>query len=187
MKIIVASSGKGLLVGVRLLQILKKLGVETHLVLDDYSDEEISAETGLRRSDLLSLAQHIYSNRDFTAPIASGSYSVEGMIIAPCSLTRAADLAQGYADDLIGRAADVTLKEGRILIVSPTETPLSKYDVRNLIMLAEAGATILPIIPLFYTGVESLSEAIDQIIGRMLDRFKLSHNLYKPWGSSGVR
>lgn len=182
MKIVVALSGKGLLIGVRLLQALKKLGVESHLVLDEYSDEEILAETGLSRSDVLSLADHTYSNSDLTARVASGSYSVEGMVIAPCSLKRVADLAQGYAADLIGRAADVTLKEGRPLIISPTETPLSEDDIRNFITLAEAGARIIPATPLFYTGVEDLNEAIDQLIGRMLDRFKIRHNLYKPWG-----
>ena len=184
MRIVVALSGKGLLIGVRLLQALKSLGVETHLVLDEYGDEEIFAETGLSKSDVLSLADHNYDNRDFTARIASGSYKVEGMIIAPCSLKRVAELAQGYAADLIGRAADVTLKEGRTLVITPTETPLSEDDIRNLIMLAEAGATILPATPLFYTGVEGLEEAIDQIVGRMLDRFKIPHNLYKPWGMS---
>jgi len=184
MEIVVALSGKGLLIGVRLLQALKKLGVKSHMVLDEYSDEEIFSETGLKKSEVLSLADHTYDNRDFTARIASGSYKVEGMIIAPCSLKRVADLAQGYAADLIGRAADVTLKEGRTLVISPTETPLSEDDIRNLITLAEAGATILPAIPLFYTGVEGLDEAIDQIVGRMLDRFNIIHNLYKPWGMS---
>jgi len=184
MRIVVALSGKGLLIGVRLLQALKSLGVETHLVLDEYGDEEIFAETGLSKSDVLSLADHNYDNRDFTARIASGSYKVEGMIIAPCSLKRVAELAQGYAADLIGRAADVTLKEGRTLVITTTETPLSEDDIRNLIVLAEAGATILPATPLFYTGVEGLEEAIDQIVGRMLDRFKIPHNLYKPWGMS---
>ena len=184
MRIVVALSGKGLLIGVRLLQALKSLGVETHLVLDEYGDEEIFAETGLSKSDVLSLADHNYNNRDFTARIASGSYKVEGMIIAPCSLKRVAELAQGYAADLIGRAADVTLKEGRTLVITTTETPLSEDDIRNLIVLAEAGATILPATPLFYTGVEGLDEAIDQIVGRMLDRFKIPHNLYKPWGMS---
>jgi 4-hydroxy-3-polyprenylbenzoate decarboxylase len=186
MKIVVALSGKGLLIGVKLLKALKNLGVENHLVLDDYSDDEILAETGLSKPDILSLADHVYDNRDFTARIASGSYKVEGMIIAPCSLKRVADLAQGYAADLIGRAADVTLKEGRPLVISPTEIPLSEDDIRNLIVLAEAGATILPATPLFYTGVESLDEAIDQIVGRMLDRFGITHNLYKPWGMSRV-
>lgn len=186
MKIVVALSGKGLLIGVKLLKALKNLGVENHLVLDEYSDDEILAETGLSKPDILSLADHVYDNRDFTARIASGSYKVEGMIIAPCSLKRVADLAQGYAADLIGRAADVTLKEGRPLVISPTEIPLSEDDIRNLIVLAEAGATILPATPLFYTGVESLDEAIDQIVGRMLDRFGITHNLYKPWGMSRV-
>jgi len=184
MEIVVALAGKGLLIGVRLLKALKKLGVESHLVLDGYSDEEIFAETGLKRSDVLSLADYSYDNRDFTARIASGSYKVEGMIIAPCSLKRVADFAQGYAADLIGRAADVTLKEGRTLVITPTETPLSEDDIRNLIVVAEAGATILPATPLFYTGVEGLEEAIDQIVGRILDRFKIPHNLYKPWGMS---
>jgi|YelNatPaOPRAMG01_1025707.scaffolds.fasta_scaffold14929_5 4-hydroxy-3-polyprenylbenzoate decarboxylase len=184
MEIVVALSGKGLLIGIRLLKALKSLGVKSHLVLDEYSEDEIFAETGLRRSAVLALADHTYDNRDFTARIASGSYKVEGMVIAPCSLKRVADLAQGYASDLIGRAADVTLKEGRDLVISPTETPLSEGDIRNLITLAEAGATILPATPLFYTGVEDLNEAIDQLVGRMLDRFKITHNLYKPWGVS---
>ena len=184
MEIVVALSGKGLLIGIRLLKALKSLGVESHLVLDDYSDEEIFAETGLRKLDVLALADHTYDNRDFTARIASGSYKVEGMILAPCSLKRVAYLAQGYTSDLIGRAADVTLKEGRILVISTTETPLSEDDIRNLITLAEAGATILPATPLFYTGVEGLEEAVDQLVGRMLDRFKITHSLYKPWGVS---
>ena len=182
MKVVVALSGKGLLIGVRLLQALKSLGVESHLVLDEYSDDEIFVETGLSRSEILTLADYTYDNRDFAARIASGSYKVEGMIIAPCSLKRVADLAQGYSADLIGRAADVTLKEGRPLVITPTETPLSEDDIRNFIALVEAGATILPATPLFYTGVEGLDEAIDQIVGRMLDRFKITHNLYKPWG-----
>ncbi|MFN3621317.1 MAG: UbiX family flavin prenyltransferase [Nitrososphaerales archaeon] len=182
MKIVVALSGKGLLIGVKLLQALRRLGVETHVVLDDLSAEELYSETGLSMLEFSSLADHNYTNNDFTAPIASGSYQVEGMIIAPCSLKRVSDLAQGYSKDLIGRAADVTLKEGRTLIISLSESPLSKEDVSNLITLAEAGATILPAIPLFYTGVEDLNEAVEQIVGRMLDRFKLQHHLYKPWG-----
>ncbi|MEM3386402.1 MAG: UbiX family flavin prenyltransferase [Nitrososphaerales archaeon] len=182
MKIVVALSGRGLLIGVKLLQALRRLSVETHVVLDDFSVEEVYSETGLSRLELSSLADHNYANNDFTAPIASGSYQVDGMIIAPCSLKRVSDLAQGYSKDLIGRAADVTLKEGRILIISLSETPLSKEDISNLIALAEAGATILPATPLFYTGVEDLNEAIGQIVGRMLDRFNLKHGLYKPWG-----
>lgn len=182
MRLVVAFSGKGLLIGVKLLQVVRRLGVETHLVLDNYTEEEVSTDTGLSRLELSSLADYTYSNNDLTAPIASGSYPIDGMIITPCSLKRVSDLAQGYASDLIGRAADVTLKECRTLVLSINEAPLSLEDVRNLIILAEAGATIVPAIPLFYTGVEDVNRALDEIIGRILDRFNLQHSLYKPWG-----
>ncbi len=181
-RIVTALSGRGLLLGVRLLQALKTLGVETHLVLDTCTDEEVSKETGLSRGQVCSLAARVHDNRDLAAPIASGSYPTDGMIIAPCSLNRIIDLAQGFSEDLIGRAADVTLKEGRTLVISPTETPLSEQYIRSLLLLAEAGARIVPAIPTFYTSVEGLNENIDQIAGRILDRFALKHRLYKPWG-----
>lgn len=131
--------------------------------------------------DVAELAGFVYSDNDFTAPIASGSHRTEGMIVAPCSMKTLSSIAIGMSDTLISRAADVCLKEKRLLILMVRETPLNLIQIENMKRAAEAGAIILPACPAFYPKPKCLDEIIDFMAGRALDLLKIEHNLYRRW------
>ncbi len=127
------------------------------------------------------MASRSYSEDDLKAPISSGSFLTDGMVVVPCSLKTLAAIASGFSNNLTARAAEVTLKEGRKLILVPRETPLSLTALRNMCRAAESGAIILPAMPAFYFKPKSLEDLTDYITGKILDQFKISHNLYSRW------
>lgn len=182
-KLIVAITGaSGAIYGIRLLEELKKAGgIETHLLISDWAEETIKLETDYSVEAVRSLADIVYHNRDQAAKIASGSFLNTGMVVAPCSMKTLAAIAHGYGDSLITRAADVTLKERRQLLLVPRETPLSTIHLENLLRLSKLGAVIIPPIPAFYHRPQALDEVVDQTVGKILDHLSVPHNLLPRW------
>ena len=182
MKLIIGISGaSGVIYGVRLLELLNKENIETHLVFTPLSENILEQETNFKKQKLIELATYHYKIDDLAAPISSGSFLTQGMIIIPCSMKTLAGIACGYSDNLLLRAADVTLKEKRTLVIVPRETPLRKIHLENMLRLANEGVTILPAMPGFYYNPKTLDDAINHIVGKVLDILGINNNLYQRW------
>lgn len=183
MRMVVGISGSsGAIYGIRLLEVLRGVpDVETHLIISAAAKRTILEETDYSIKDVEALATQVYDNRDIGAAVASGSFQTAGMIIAPCSIKTVSALANCYAETLICRAGDVTLKEGRPLVVVVRETPLHLGHLRQLLALAELGAVILPPMPAFYNRPKTLDDIINHTVGRILDRFGIPHGLTTEW------
>ena len=174
MRLIIGMSGaSGVIIAIELLRRLKKLDVETYLIITHGAELTIRHETNLDPFEIRQLAFHSYSMGDIDADIASGSFIHDGMIIVPCSMKTVAGLAIGYAENLLLRAADVCIKEHRRLIVVPREIPLSTIHLRNMTTLAECGAMIIPPMLTFYNVPHTIEEQIDHIVGKILMPFGL--------------
>lgn len=181
-RIVVGITGAtGTVFAIRLLEVLRDLGVETHLVMSKWAMATGKYETPLTQSDILQLATHAYVSKDLSAPIASGSFVHDGMMVVPCSMKTLAAIRTGFCDDLISRAADVSLKEGRKLLLAVRETPLSDIHLDNMLFLRRAGAVIFPPVPAFYSGPKTLDDIITQSVGRMLDSFGIHTDGFKRW------
>jgi 4-hydroxy-3-polyprenylbenzoate decarboxylase len=181
-RLVVGITGaSGVILGIRLLEMLRPLEIETHLVLSSAAKVTIAQETNWKISAVQALADVTYDHRDIGAAIASGSYSTRGMVILPCSIKTLSAVANSYADDLISRAADVTLKEGRPLVLVVRETPLHRGHIRLLDLAAQAGAVIFPPVPAFYTRPQSVDEIIDNTVGRLLARLGIENDAYLKW------
>lgn len=181
-RIVVSITGAtGVALGMRLLQILKELGIETHLIISKWGLATMKYETNFTLDDLHSTAAHVYSSRNVAAPISSGSFLHDGMIVVPCSMKTLAAISCGYTEDLIVRAADVTLKEKRKLLIVPRETPLSEIHLRNMLTLARMGVIIFPPVPAFYTKPVSVDDIIEQSCGRILDCFGIHTDTFNRW------
>jgi flavin prenyltransferase len=169
-RIVVGISGaSGVAYGIRLLEALKEVGAESHLVITKPGEMTIGYETRFAPKDVAAKADHTYAITDIAAPIASGSFRTQAMIVAPCSVRTMSEIATGVTTNLLTRAADVTLKERRPLILLVRESPLHLGHLRTLTHLAEIGAIILPPVPAFYAEPKSISDIVDQMVGRMLD------------------
>ena len=173
----------GAIYGKRILEVLSELGgYETHVVISDAGALNIQYELGMKRGELGSLADKVHGIDDIAAPIASGGFKTEGMIIAPCSMKTLAGVAHGFGENLITRAADVALKERRRLIMVPREAPLNLAHVRNMVSVTEMGAIIYPPVPAFYAKPATLSDLVDETVGRVLSLMGIdTEGLYKPW------
>ncbi|KAM3488039.1 hypothetical protein MY3957_008656 [Beauveria namnaoensis] len=181
-RIVVGITGAtGTVYATRILSILHQQGVETHLVISKWALATMKYETKLSEADIHALASRSYVVKDLSAPIASGSFQHDGMIIVPCSMKTLAAVRTGFCDDLISRAADVTLKEGRKLLLAVRETPLSDVHLDNMLFLRRAGAVIFPPVPAFYTRPKSMDDLVDQTAGRMLDSMGLFTGGFKRW------
>ena len=187
-RLIVGISGaSGAVYGVRLLQALKSLPVETHLVMSKAAEMTLAYETEFRAKDVRALADHWYPVADVGAAISSGSFQTLGMIIAPCSVRSMAEIATGVTTSLLTRAADVVLKERRRLVLMIRESPLHTGHLRNLTVLSEMGAIIAPPLPAFYTRPQTIDEIVDHSVGRALDLLGIESGLVKRWGESAAR
>ena len=186
-RLVVGISGaSGIIYGVRILSALRDLAVETHLVISSQAVVTLHQETDLSVEGIAALASTMHDPDNLAASIASGSFETQGMVVAPCSIKTLSAIANSYTDNLLARAADVTLKEGRPLLLAVRETPLHVGHLRLMTRAAEIGAVIFPPIPAFYHHPETVDEIIDQTVGRILARMGFSSNLYTPWeGSTG--
>ena len=181
MRLIVAITGaSGVIYSKRLLEVLKGKH-EVHLVVSKAGEEILKHELGTTKGELRKLVSNIYDEDNLGSSLASGSFTTDGMIIVPCSMKTIAGIATGYSENLILRAADVTLKERRKLILVPRETPLSYVHLRNLSELAMQGVVIIPAMPAFYHKPEKIDDLVDFIVGKILDSLGISHNLFKRW------
>ena len=184
-RIVVGISGaSGVVYGVRLLQILREMPVETHLVMSKSAEVTLAYETEMKVAQLRALAHHCHAIGDMAAPLSSGSFKTLGMIVAPCSVRSLAEIASGVTTTLLTRAADVILKERRRLVLMVRETPLHLGHLRNMATVTEMGAIIAPPVPAFYNRPKTLDDAVDHNLGRVLDLFGLDTGKVKRWGES---
>ena len=182
-RLVVGISGaSGVAYGIRLLEAMSELGLESHLVMTRPAEMTIGYETRLTPKQVAAKADHKYGINDVGAPIASGSFKTGGMIVAPCSVRSMSEIATGVTTSLLTRAADVTLKERRPLILMVRETPLHLGHLRSLVALAEMGAIILPPVPAFYAEPRTLSDLVDQMVGKALDLLGYQWPAMKRWG-----
>jgi len=182
------SGSSGSIYGIRLLEVLRGMPeLETHLIISAAAKRTLLEETDYSIKDVEALATHVYDNRDIGAALASGSFRTGGMIIAPCSIKTVSALANCYADTLICRAGDVTLKEGRPLMVVVRETPLHAGHLRQLLALAELGAVIFPPVPAFYARPKTVEDIVNHTVGRILDRLGIPQNLTTEWTGGNRR
>ena len=182
MHLIIAITGcSGVVYGVRLLEVCRQLGIETDLIVSQAAERILEFELGRTVDNLRKLATRSYSPTDLTAPLASGSTPVDGMVIAPCSMKTLGAIASGYAADLITRTADVALKQNRPLVLVPRETPLNMIHLENMAKLRRAGAIVLPAMPAFYHKPRDIAGLVDFIVGKIFDVLKVEHQLYQRW------
>ncbi len=182
MHLVIAITGSsGVVYGARLIGACKELNIETDLVVSRAAETILKFELGKSVEELWGLATRGYSPDDLAAPPASGSYLVDGMVIVPCSMKTLGAIASGVTADLISRAADVTLKQNRPLVLAPRETPLNLIHLENMAKLRRAGATILPAAPAFYHKPKAIPDLVDFIVGRILDVLGVEHQLYQRW------
>jgi len=182
-RLVVAITGAtGSVYGVRILSALRAAPeIETHLSVSSAGLLNAATELDMPRRELEGLADVVHSDKDIGASIASGSFQTDGMIVAPCSMKTLAAIATGFADTLVARAADVTLKERRRLLLLTRETPLNLVHLRNMVTVTEMGGIIFPPVPSFYAKLESLDAMIDQTVGRVLDLFGVDAGLVRRW------
>lgn len=181
-KIVIGFSGaSGIIYGIRLLEILHSINIQTYLIISEWAKKNIEIETDKTLEYVKSLSSVNYENFKLDASVSSGSFLHDGMVIVPCSMKSLSSIANGYDDTLISRAASVTLKESRKLIIVPRETPLSRIHLENMVKLQEAGAIILPAMPGFYHKPSTIEEIIDHLVGKILDQLNIKHDLFKRW------
>jgi len=181
-KIVIGFSGaSGIIYGIRLLEILHSINIQTYLIISEWAKKNIEIETDKTLEYVKSLSSVNYDNFRLDASVSSGSFLHDGMVIVPCSMKSLSSIANGYDDTLISRAASVTLKESRKLIIVPRETPLSRIHLENMVKLQEAGAIILPAMPGFYHKPSRIEEIIDHLVGKILDQLNIKHDLFKRW------
>lgn len=186
MRLVVAVTGaSGVVYGKRLLEVLRGKKVETHLIVSRAAEKVIEHELEMSKKDFVKSATHVYDVDDLTAPLMSGSFITDGMIIVPCTMKTLAGITHGFADNLILRAADVALKERRPLVVVPRETPLNVIHLQNMLKAAELGISVVPTMPAFYYKPREISDMVDFVVGRALDCLGIEHSLFKRW--SGIK
>ena len=181
-RIIIGITGSsGIIYGVRLMQVLKELAIETHLVVSKAGQMTRAYETDLSAAELRAMADVYHKCSDISAAIASGSFKTLGMIVAPCSMNTLGEIAHGLSSNLLTRAADVVLKERRRLVLIPRESPLHLGHLNNMVKVTQMGGIIYPPVPAFYHRPETIEEIVDDTVGRVLDLFDLDCGLVKRW------
>ena len=185
MRLIVSITGStGVIYGIRMLEVLKKLNIESHLIMSEWAKKCISMETKHDLEYVKSLATTVSDEKNMAAGVSSGTHKTDGMIVIPCSMKTLSSIANGYDETLVARSAGVTLKESRKLILVARETPLTAINLENMLKLARLGVIILPPVTEFYTNPTSIDSMIDHIVGKCLDQFNIEHDLFTRWGSN---
>jgi 4-hydroxy-3-polyprenylbenzoate decarboxylase len=181
-RIIIGMTGaSGVQYGIRLVEVLNG-NAETYLVLSEQARALIEYETDVNVDSLIKKATFHYSDDDFMSPIASGSFKWDAMVIVPCTMKTLSSVANGFADTLIGRAADVTIKEGRKLILVPREMPLSLIHLENMVKAQKAGCVVMPACPGFYNKPKTIDDLVDNVVGRILDQVGIDNDIFQRWG-----
>ena len=184
MRLIIGITGStGVIYGIRMLEVLKKLEVQTHLIMSEWGEKCIAMETEYDSDYVKSLATSVSDEKNMASSISSGTHKVDGMIIAPCSMKTLSAIANGYDDTLVARAAGVTIKESRRLVLMARETPFSAIHLENMLKLSKIGVVILPPVTEFYTQPKTIDDIVNHGVGKCLDQFDIEHNLYPRWGS----
>ena len=173
----------GVIYGIRMLEKLKELEVETHLIMSEWAQKCVSMETDFTVDQVKQLATSVSDEKNMASSVSSGTHKIDGMVVAPCSMKTLSAIANGYDDTLIARAAGVSIKESRKLILMVRETPLSAIHLENMLKLSRLGIVILPPVTEFYTKPKSIDDIINHGVGKCLDQFDLEHNLYSRWGT----
>jgi len=187
-RIIVGISGaSGIVYGIEALKALRELDIETHLVVSKSALVTLSQETDMKPSELISLADHHYTNADIGAAISSGSFQTMGMLVAPCSIKTMSEITTGVTSSLLSRAADVVLKERRRLVLMVRETPLHAGHLESMLRVTNMGAIVNPPVPAFYTHPKSIEDMVSQTVGRVLDLFDLTTGRVKRWAGNQPR
>lgn len=182
-RIVIGLSGaSGAIYGVRILELLKNTDIETHLIISNSGKLNIRLETDYSPEDVAAMATCTYDDSNMAAAVSSGSFLTDGMIVAPCTIKSLSGIANSYTTNLLVRAADVTLKEKRKLVLVVRETPLHKGHLRLMTMAADMGAHILPPVPSFYHKPKTIQDIIDQTIGKVFDYMGIQHELFARWG-----
>lgn len=182
MKLVVGiTGGSGVIYGIKFLEALLKLNIESHLIISEWGEKTIRIETSFTIKYVKSLASFNYDPHNMASKVSSGSFICDGMVIIPCSMKTLSSIANGFDENLISRAADVCLKETRRLVLVPRETPLSRIHLVNMLRLNKAGAVLLPAMPGFYHKPESIDDLVNHIVGKVLDQFSISNNLFRRW------
>jgi 4-hydroxy-3-polyprenylbenzoate decarboxylase len=182
-RIVIGISGaSGVIYGVRLLNFLQDMDYETHLIISEAGKLNIEIETSYKADEVAAMADYTYDHKDVAASLSSGSFLTEGMVVVPCTIKTLSGIANSYTENLLVRAADVTLKENRKLVLVVRETPLHRGHLKLMTMAADMGAHILPPVPSFYHFPQTLEDIIDHTIGKIFDYFGIAHELFKRWG-----
>jgi 4-hydroxy-3-polyprenylbenzoate decarboxylase len=184
MGIVVGISGAtGAIYGVRFLEVLKEKKMETHLIISPTAKKILIEETAYTVESVKTLASSVYEDEDLAAPVSSGSFKTDGMVVIPCSIKTLSGIAHSYNENLLTRAADVTLKERRKLVLVVRETPLHQGHIELMLQASRTGAILFPPVPAFYFNPKTIEDLINHTIGKILDLFGIDHNLFVRWGS----
>jgi 4-hydroxy-3-polyprenylbenzoate decarboxylase len=181
MIVIAITGASGVVYGRRLLEVLKDIGEETALVVTDPAKIILKYELGIEEEEMKELASEYYSPKDLTSSINSGSFQFKSMVIVPCTMKTLSAIANGYANNAVTRAADVTLKERRDLVIVPRETPLRSVHLENMLRISQEGGIILPAMPGFYHNPKNIAEIVDFVVGKILDVLGIENQLFKRW------
>jgi 4-hydroxy-3-polyprenylbenzoate decarboxylase len=182
-RIVIGISGaSGVIYGIKMLSLLQEKDFQTHLIISESGRQNIEIETSYKADDVSAMADYTYDNKDVGAALASGSYLTEGMVVVPCTIKTLSGIANSYTNNLLVRAADVTLKEKRKLVIVVRETPLHVGHLNLMMKAANMGAHILPPIPSFYHQPKDIDDIIHQTIGKIFDYLGIEHNLFTRWG-----
>ena len=184
MRLIVGMTGSsGVIYGVMMLEVLRRLKVDVHLKMTEWAKKCLTLETDFDLKTVRSFATGYSDDSNMASSVSSGTYKTDGMIIIPCSMKTLSGIANGYEESLVTRAAGVTLKESRKLVIVPRETPLTSIHLENMLKLSRAGTVILPAMPGFYNRPKNIDEMINHVVGKCLDQFSLEHDLFRRWGT----
>jgi len=182
MRLIIGITGSsGILYGIRMLEVLKRYNIEIHLTMTEWAKKCLVLETDYDFKYLRSLVDHFSDDSNMAASVSSGTHKTDGMIVIPCSMKTLSSIANGYEETLVARAAGVTIKESRKLVLVPRETPVTSIHLENMLKLAKIGVIILPAMPGFYNKPKTIDDMLNHIVGKCLDQFGIEHNLFKRW------
>lgn len=185
MRLVVGITGSsGIVYGIKMLEVLKCCNIDVHLIMTEWAKKCLALETDFDLKYVKSLANGYSEDSNMAASISSGTHKTDGMIVIPCSMKTLSSIANGYEETLVARAAGVTIKESRKLVIVPRETPLTSIHLENMLKLAKIGIIILPAMPGFYNKPKNVDDLINHVVGKCLDQFNIEHDLFKRWGSS---